>query len=70
MEAGTTLNEAALAANVVDKLRLFYAPIYAGKSSAAQAAVHRMVSPIDAAPGIRIERFGPDFAVEAYLRKT
>ncbi len=70
LEAGATLNDAALAAGLVDKIRLFYAPILVGNSALtpSQSGPHR--SAIDAASDIRIERFGPDFAVEAYLRKT
>lgn len=69
LEAGSTLNDAALAAGLVDKLRLFYAPIYAGKRSghASKSLLHP--SAIDTVSDVRIESFGPDFAVEAYLRK-
>lgn len=69
LESGVTLNEAALDAGVVDKLRLFYAPIYAGKSSPAKTRPRLLPSAIDTVSGVRIERFGPDFAVEAYLPK-
>jgi diaminohydroxyphosphoribosylaminopyrimidine deaminase/5-amino-6-(5-phosphoribosylamino)uracil reductase len=69
LESGATLNEAALAAGVVDKLRLFYAPIYARKSSAASAKPKLPPSEVDAVSGVRVERFGPDFAIEAYLPK-
>jgi diaminohydroxyphosphoribosylaminopyrimidine deaminase/5-amino-6-(5-phosphoribosylamino)uracil reductase len=68
LEAGATLNEAALSAGVVDKLRLFYAPIYAGKASAATPKPRLLPSAVDTVSDVRIERFGPDFAVEAYLR--
>lgn len=70
LEAGAKLNEAALAAGVVDKLRLFYAPIYAGKAPTAKAGFRGLPSAIDTVSNVRIERFGPDFAIEAYLRKT
>jgi diaminohydroxyphosphoribosylaminopyrimidine deaminase/5-amino-6-(5-phosphoribosylamino)uracil reductase len=69
LESGATLSEAALAAGVVDKLRLFYAPIYAGKVSAAKRRAALLPPSVDTVSGVRIERFGPDFAVEAYLSK-
>jgi diaminohydroxyphosphoribosylaminopyrimidine deaminase/5-amino-6-(5-phosphoribosylamino)uracil reductase len=68
LEAGPTLNQAALAAGLVDKVRLFYAPILAGSAPAgnsdfAAAAPSRLQTLSD----LRIERFGPDFTVEGYL---
>jgi len=68
LEAGATLNDAALAAGVVDKLRLFYAPVYAGKASATEPSVP-IPAAVNTVSGIRIERFGPDFAIEAYLQR-
>ena len=70
LESGATLNEAALAAGVVDKLRLFYAPIYARKPSTPSAKPKLPTSAVDAVSGVRIERFGPDFAIEAYLPRA
>jgi diaminohydroxyphosphoribosylaminopyrimidine deaminase/5-amino-6-(5-phosphoribosylamino)uracil reductase len=70
LEAGATLNQSALAAGVVDKVRLFYAPILVGTSSANQPKSGPHPSSIDVLSDVRIERFGPDFAIEAYLRKT
>lgn len=70
LEAGATLNSAALAARIVDKMRLFYAPKIAG------ARVRRPAGPSfpqgqGAAHELRntsIATFGPDFALEGYLR--
>jgi diaminohydroxyphosphoribosylaminopyrimidine deaminase/5-amino-6-(5-phosphoribosylamino)uracil reductase len=66
LEAGPTLNGAALGAGIVDKLFLFYAPKIAGDDGVPFAHA----SKLSAAPlqGVRIHQFGPDFAVEAYLR--
>lgn len=71
IEGGALVNWAALAAGVVDKVFLYYAPkILAGTGSvpfAAGAGFSRMT---DAAyvKSIRIHHFGEDFAVEGYLR--
>ena len=73
LEAGATLNAAALSAGIVDKMFLFYAPRIAGGN-------HLPVARGDQAPRARtipaplslhnlsLHRFGPDFAVEGYLR--
>jgi diaminohydroxyphosphoribosylaminopyrimidine deaminase/5-amino-6-(5-phosphoribosylamino)uracil reductase len=68
LEAGPTLNASALAANAIDRLFLFYAPKLAGGATVPFA--RGLVSP----PRFRIHRlrqqeFGPDFAVEAWLRE-
>jgi len=66
LEAGPTLNGAALSAGIVHKLVLFYAPKLGGKSS-----VPFMHEPNDTLPPLRIcsfQQFGPDVAIEAYLR--
>ncbi|HLZ11738.1 MAG TPA: bifunctional diaminohydroxyphosphoribosylaminopyrimidine deaminase/5-amino-6-(5-phosphoribosylamino)uracil reductase RibD [Candidatus Acidoferrum sp.] len=68
LEAGPTLNGAALAAQIVDKLFLFYAPKIAGRPTV--PFVRGNVS----APQIhtlhyRERDFGGDFAMEAWLRK-
>jgi diaminohydroxyphosphoribosylaminopyrimidine deaminase/5-amino-6-(5-phosphoribosylamino)uracil reductase len=69
LEAGATLNQTALAAGLVDKIRFFYAPILAGDSSANQSKSTLHLPAIETVSDIRIERFGPDFAVEGYLQK-
>ena len=68
LEAGPTLNGAALAAKAVDKLFLFYAPKIAG-----QPTVPFVRGPIPApqihALHYRERDFGGDFAIEAWLRQ-
>ena len=68
LEPGPTLHQAALDAGIVDKVRLFYAPILAGLPSAAHQLRARANSPLRNLSAPRIQSFGPDFAVEAYLR--
>jgi diaminohydroxyphosphoribosylaminopyrimidine deaminase/5-amino-6-(5-phosphoribosylamino)uracil reductase len=65
LEAGSNLNGAALAAGVVDKLALFYAPKIAGEAAVPFALAPKLVHP--PLQNIRISQFGPDFAVEGYL---
>jgi diaminohydroxyphosphoribosylaminopyrimidine deaminase/5-amino-6-(5-phosphoribosylamino)uracil reductase len=65
LEAGSTLNGAALTAGVVDKLLLFYAPKIAGDArvpfARAPKLAHRDLQ------NLRYSQFGPDLAVEGYL---
>jgi len=71
LEAGAELNGAALEADVVDKLFLYYAPKILGSSDALPMASGRGVRAMrDALPvrNIRHHQFGDDFAVEGYLR--
>jgi diaminohydroxyphosphoribosylaminopyrimidine deaminase/5-amino-6-(5-phosphoribosylamino)uracil reductase len=73
LEAGPTLNEAALGAGIVDKVRMFYAPRLAGSplSASQLTALPRAATrarPLREISGVRIEQFGPDFALEGYLR--
>lgn len=71
LEAGPILNQAALQADLVEKVRLFYAPMLIdlggslpGVSSRKRAnSLH-----IRELSRLRTEQFGPDFAVEGYLR--
>ena len=68
LEAGPTLNASALGANAVDKLFLFYAPKLAG--AATVPFVRGRVSPPRfRSHRLRQQEFGPDFAVEAWLRE-
>jgi len=69
LESGPILNQAALEAGLVEKVRLFYAPTLVGLGSSlpglarrARGAAARQLS------NLRMEHFGPDFAVEGYLR--
>ena len=71
IEGGATVNWAALAAGVVDKVFLFYAPkILAGTGSvpfAAGTGFHHM-SQAAQVKRLQLHRFAEDFAVEGYLR--
>jgi diaminohydroxyphosphoribosylaminopyrimidine deaminase/5-amino-6-(5-phosphoribosylamino)uracil reductase len=66
LEAGATLNSAALAAGIVDKMRVFIAPKVAGfagrkntlKGFQAAQQLHT----------VTMKQFGPDFSIEGYLR--
>ncbi|HET8923282.1 MAG TPA: bifunctional diaminohydroxyphosphoribosylaminopyrimidine deaminase/5-amino-6-(5-phosphoribosylamino)uracil reductase RibD [Candidatus Acidoferrum sp.] len=66
LEAGPTLNGATLSAGMVHKLFLFYAPKIAGSNRVPLA----LASKPDLPPlqNIRTQLFGPDLAIEAYLR--
>jgi diaminohydroxyphosphoribosylaminopyrimidine deaminase/5-amino-6-(5-phosphoribosylamino)uracil reductase len=65
LEAGSTLNSAALEAGVVDKLLLFYAPKFAGRHDLPFAGAKKLsLAPLH---GVVFQRFGADFAVEGYL---
>jgi diaminohydroxyphosphoribosylaminopyrimidine deaminase/5-amino-6-(5-phosphoribosylamino)uracil reductase len=70
LEAGSTLNSAAVAAGIVDKVRVYVAPKIAGsvgKSPRAGAASARIQSAKELLD-VTIEPSGPDFAIEGYLR--
>jgi diaminohydroxyphosphoribosylaminopyrimidine deaminase/5-amino-6-(5-phosphoribosylamino)uracil reductase len=66
LEAGPALNGAALSAGIVDKLFLFYALKIAGDNRVPFAIAPGFSSP--ALQNIRTHQFGPDLAIEAYLR--
>ena len=71
IEGGATVNWAALAANVVDKVFLYYAPkILAGMGSVPFAAGpgFRHMSQAAHVKNVHLHRFGEDFAVEGYIR--
>jgi diaminohydroxyphosphoribosylaminopyrimidine deaminase/5-amino-6-(5-phosphoribosylamino)uracil reductase len=65
LEAGATLNSAALAAGFVDKIRVFLAPKIAGFKGIA-AAPNGFQSACDL-QNVTMAQFGVDFAVEGYL---
>lgn len=65
LEAGPTLNGAALAAGVVHKLFLFYAPKIAGETRVPFALAPNLKLP--ALQSMRTQSFGPDIAIEALL---
>src|SRR6266481_4721864 len=66
LEAGPLLNGAALAAGIVHKLFLFYAPTIAGENRVPFALAPTLILP--PLRNIRTQQFGPDFAIEAYLQ--
>jgi diaminohydroxyphosphoribosylaminopyrimidine deaminase/5-amino-6-(5-phosphoribosylamino)uracil reductase len=65
LEAGSRLNGAALAAGIVHKVFLFYAPKFSGESHVPFALAPKLASP--QLHALQIHEFGPDFALEAYL---
>ena len=70
IEGGSLVNWAALAADIVDKVFLYYAPkILAGTGSVpfASGEGFRHVSDAAQVKSLRLHRFGEDFAVEGYL---
>lgn len=70
IEGGALVNWAALAAGIVDKVFLYYAPkILAGTGSVpfAAGAGFKKMSEAALVKNITLHRFGEDFAVEGYL---
>jgi len=67
LEAGPTLNGSALAAKIVQKLFLFYAPKIAGDARVPFAFAPKLNLP--PLRNLRTYSFGPDIAVEAYLER-
>lgn len=65
LEAGPTLNGAALTAGIVHKLFLFYAPKIAGETRVPFAIAPNLNLP--PLQRIRTQAFGPDLALEGYL---
>jgi diaminohydroxyphosphoribosylaminopyrimidine deaminase/5-amino-6-(5-phosphoribosylamino)uracil reductase len=71
LEAGPLLNQAALEADLVEKVRLFYAPTLVGLGSCLpgrRSGIRASAVRVHQLSGIRTQTFGPDFAVEGYLR--
>jgi diaminohydroxyphosphoribosylaminopyrimidine deaminase / 5-amino-6-(5-phosphoribosylamino)uracil reductase len=66
VEGGSTVNGAALASGIVDKLFVYYAPKIFGED-AIPFARGNAFSPISLR-NIQLHRFGEDFAVEGYIR--
>jgi diaminohydroxyphosphoribosylaminopyrimidine deaminase / 5-amino-6-(5-phosphoribosylamino)uracil reductase len=71
LEAGATLNQAALSADLIDKVRLFYAPKLALPAGSGSAGKNRRPTYQETGgrelSRVTIEKFGPDFSVEGYL---
>ena len=68
LEAGPTLNGAALAADLVDKFVLFYAPKIAGDGKVPFARAANLDR--TALRDLRVRPFGPDICIEAYPHKV
>jgi diaminohydroxyphosphoribosylaminopyrimidine deaminase / 5-amino-6-(5-phosphoribosylamino)uracil reductase len=68
LEAGPSLNGAALAAGLVDKLVLFYAPKLAGDVGVPLARAAKLES--DPLRDLRTLPFGPDICIQAYPAHT
>jgi len=66
LEAGPTLNGAALSSGIVQKLMLFYTPKIAGVARVPFAIARNLKLP--PLQRVRTQPFGPDIALEAYLR--
>jgi diaminohydroxyphosphoribosylaminopyrimidine deaminase / 5-amino-6-(5-phosphoribosylamino)uracil reductase len=66
LEAGPTLNGAALTAGIVQKLFLFYAPKISGEARVPFAIAPNLKLP--PLQKVRTQAFGPDIAIEAYLQ--
>lgn len=71
IEGGSKVNGAALAADMVDKVFLYYAPTILGESGAVPFATRMDLSgsrfPLKI-KSVRVHRFGEDVAVEGYVR--
>ena len=65
LEAGATLNSAALKAGIVDKMRVFIAPKVAG--FAGGAAAPNGFKSAQKLHNVTMAQFGPDFAFEGYF---
>jgi diaminohydroxyphosphoribosylaminopyrimidine deaminase / 5-amino-6-(5-phosphoribosylamino)uracil reductase len=68
IEGGATVNGAALAANLVDKVFLYYAPQIFANAAAVPFAAGSGLHPPFRIQHLHLHRFGDDFAVEGYLR--
>lgn len=71
LEGGARLNGAAVAAGIVDKVVLFYAPKLLGSDAVPFVAEPgRAVASLPPLRNLTLRRFGPDFAVEGYLKNV
>jgi diaminohydroxyphosphoribosylaminopyrimidine deaminase/5-amino-6-(5-phosphoribosylamino)uracil reductase len=68
LEAGPTLNGTALAAGIVHKLFLFYAPKLSGENRVPFA--FSSGQPLPHLHNLRTHSFGPDIALEGYVRQV
>jgi diaminohydroxyphosphoribosylaminopyrimidine deaminase / 5-amino-6-(5-phosphoribosylamino)uracil reductase len=68
LEAGSALNGAALAADIVDKVFLFYAPKIAGETRVPFATASKLAHA--ELRDVKIQQFGPDFGIEGTLHNV
>jgi len=70
IEGGAAVNRAALAANAVDKIFFYYAPMILGAGAVPFAASSELgaESPAAQVKLLQLHRFGEDIAVEGYVR--
>jgi diaminohydroxyphosphoribosylaminopyrimidine deaminase/5-amino-6-(5-phosphoribosylamino)uracil reductase len=70
LEAGATLNSAALSSGIVDKMRVFFAPRLAGyaRKGLGDVSSSARLRTVQELENTSVEAFGPDFAIEGYLR--
>jgi diaminohydroxyphosphoribosylaminopyrimidine deaminase/5-amino-6-(5-phosphoribosylamino)uracil reductase len=71
IEGGSQVNATALAARVVDKVFLYYAPTILGEAGSVPFVSGESFGSTNEAlqvKHLRLHRFGEDFAVEGYLR--
>jgi diaminohydroxyphosphoribosylaminopyrimidine deaminase / 5-amino-6-(5-phosphoribosylamino)uracil reductase len=68
IEGGSLVNGAALASGEVDKVFLYYAPKIFGEGAVPFIAGETLHGKAQCVQRIELHRFGPDFAVEGYLR--
>jgi diaminohydroxyphosphoribosylaminopyrimidine deaminase / 5-amino-6-(5-phosphoribosylamino)uracil reductase len=69
LEAGARLNGAALAAGIVDKMILFYAPKVMGTGGVPMAEISsRRFAKSPPLKNLHVMTYGPDFVVEGYVR--
>jgi len=64
LEGGAEVHSTALNEDLVDKLMLFYAPRFLGQAAVPMLGSIAAVAPIQS---YSLKKFGPDFALEAYL---
>ena len=71
VEGGAMVNSACLAAHVIDKVWLFYAPKLLGGDGTVPflSSGHSQMAEATRVENISLHRFGDDFAVEGYLRQ-
>jgi len=72
LEAGAILNSSALAAGIVDKMRVFFAPKVAGAAETfpREGSTPARLPSAQELRNVTMEKFGPDFAIEGYFHNV